>query len=198
MSRMLKKCWTVISNPFISSFCPLAPFLNRRIMKRVFLSLLSLCLIISGCNTKKVDITTDDLLVDIQDLYFQGAQPDIDYSTLVSILGEPQEYLDIPGDYDEREHSPIYYLRDGKIICHWLGEEDELIGMIEYVPFNTNPILLETIVSGNLSDYGITNATKAIRIYRDNVLYYRLLVENTRIKSIEYWMAKRQFMNIAY
>lgn len=155
-------------------------------------------MVFTGCNTNKVDITTEDVLVDIQERYFQGAQPDIDYSTLVRILGEPMEYLDIPGDYDEREHSPIYYLSDGKIICHWLGEGDELIGMIEYIPFNTSTLLLETLISGELSDCGITTTTKTIRVFRDNVLYYRLLVENTRIKKIEYWMVKRKFMNVAY
>ena len=113
-------------------------------------------------------------------------------------MGAPMDFLDLPGDFDEREHSPMYYLDDGKVICHWGGDEDELIGMIEFIPYNSDPIDLASLLCGSLSDYRIKTSTRAVRVYHNNVLYYRLKVDNYRIKSIEYWMAKRSFLNVAY
>jgi hypothetical protein len=160
--------------------------------------LIILIALFPGCSANRVDVSINSITVDIQDVFFRGIQPDIEYSMLRTILGEPMEFLDIPGDYDEREHSPIYYFSEGKIICHWGGDEDELIGMVEYIPYNSYPLYLTSLFSGQLSDYSVMPSTKAVRVFCNDVLYYRLLVENSRITSIEYWMAKRSFLNVAY
>ena len=153
----------------------------------------------SSCSCeKKVDITIDDLAVDIHNEIFRGIIPDIRIEELVEIAGEPIDFIDIPGDYDEREHSPIYYLDNGKIICHWLGEADENIGMVEYIPYYARPIYIDSLLIKEPSEYKIKRSIPIVRVYRDNVLYFLINLDRFQVTSIEYWMAKRKLFNVAF
>ena len=85
---------------------------------------------------------------------FRYVTPEIYFDELRNTVGEPYEYLDT-GKEDDEEHSPIYYFKDGKILCHWSGRRKDEIGVIEYIPYNNTRIYLADIAHFPLSEYSI-------------------------------------------
>ena len=99
---------------------------------------------------------------------------------------------------DDKEHSPIYYFKDGKILCHWSGSKKYEIGMIEYIPYNNTTIYLSDIVNFPLSDYSITTEPKRVSLFQDDVLYFAIELDNLKVVAIHYWLVKKKFGNIAF
>ena len=86
----------------------------------------------SSCN-KGVEIVVDNIEENFDTSIFRGVAPNVNFDELCNIVGEPNEYLDSEKS-DDKEHSPIYYFREGKILCHWSESKKYEIGMIEYIP----------------------------------------------------------------
>lgn len=154
-------------------------------------------LLLTSCNNeKKVDIKADDVDQIFNASMYRGAVPDIKFSELCDIVGEPNEYLD-EGSGEDEEHSPIYYFEEGKIICHWSGHKRDDIGMIDYIPFENKPMYIQQILKAPLSDYNITEKTKKVRIYEGDMLYFIAHLDNYRVKKINYWLVKKKWFNVA-
>ena len=93
-----------------------------------------LCMLLfSSCN-KGVEIVIDNIEESFDASMFRGVTPDVYFDELCNIVGEPNDYLD-SGKGDDKEHSPIYYFKEGKILCHWSGNKKYEVGMIEYIPY---------------------------------------------------------------
>ena len=156
-----------------------------------------LCMLLfSSCN-KGVEIVIDNIEESFDASMFRGVTPDVYFDELCNIVGEPNEYLD-SGKGDDKEHSPIYYFKEGKILCHWSGNKKYEVGMIEYIPYNNTTIYLSDIVRFPLSDYSITTDTKRVRIYQDDILYFIVELDNLKVVAIHYWLVKKKFGNIAF
>ena len=168
-------------------------------MSRIYYLLITLsALLASSCSCeKKVDITIDDLAVDIHNDFFRGIKPNIRMEELVEIAGEPIDFIISPGNEVEGDHSPVYYLKNGRVICHW-SEDDEFIGMVEYIPYYARPIYIDSLLKREPSEYKIKSSIPIVRVYRDNVLYYLINLDQFQVTNIEYWMAKRELFNVAF
>lgn len=161
-----------------------------------YISILFSIFLLSSCS-KGIKVVVDDIEVNFDTSMFRGVTPDMYFDELCSVVGEPNEYLD-KGRGEDKEHSPIYYFKEGKILCHWSGSEKNEIGMIEYIPYNNTTIYLLDIVSFPLSDYAITTETKRVRIYQDDILYFIVELDNLKVVAIHYWLVKKKFGNIAF
>jgi hypothetical protein len=164
--------------------------------KRLIIVVL-LALSISSCQRNNtVDITLSSLEETCNTSIFQGARPNISLKALLANCGEPNDFLDLGetgGTY-----SPTYYKSKGKIICHYSKEDKKYgIGMVEYVPYQNVTMHINDFLYGATTYYGVTNETEKVRIYRNDTLYYRIIVNNSIVESIEYWLAKKRFMNVA-
>lgn len=107
------------------------------------------------------------------------------------------DYLD-SGKGEDKEHSAVYYTDLGKIICHWSGSKNDEIGMIDFFPHLNTTLMLTDAVAISPELYGIDSSTKKVRIYQDDTLYYIFKLEKMRVVRIEYWMAEKSFLNVAY
>lgn len=163
----------------------------------ILLATLSL-LFLSSCHKKgTIDVYVDNPQGLMQEDFFIGITPDIYYSDLVEVAGEPMDYLDT-GKGEDKEHSAVYYTELGKIICHWSGSKSDEIGMIDFFPHLNRTLLFTDAVSIYPDLYGIDSTTKKVRIYQDDMLYYNVKLEDMRVTRIEYWMAEKSFLNVAY
>lgn len=165
---------------------------NVNLLIYIFLIPLLLC----SCN-KGEKIVVDDITQMCDNSMFRGAEPDITFDQLCERVGEPNEYLD-KGEGEDREHSPIYYFDNGKIICHWGGSKREDIGMIEFIPFENKPMNINSILKVPLSEYDITAKTEKIRLFQGDMLFYVVYLDNLKVKKIDYWLVKKKFLNVAW
>lgn len=167
-------------------------------MNYLRLIFIAFCLVFlfSSCNND-IKIVVDDIGSNIETSMFRGVTPDIYFDELCSVVGEPNEYLD-KGRGEDKEYSPIYYFKEGKILCHWSGSKKYEIGVIEYIPYNNTTIYLSDIVRFPLSDYSITTETKRVRLFQNDVLYFIIELDNLKVTSIHYWLVKKKFGNIAF
>lgn len=161
-----------------------------------YISILFTIFLLSSCN-KGIEVIVDDIEVYFDISMFRGVTPDMYFDELCSVVGEPNEYFDC-GKGDDKEHSPIYYFKEGKILCHWSGSRKDEIGMVEYIPYNNTTIHFMDIVNFPLSEYSITDETKKVRIFQDDVLYFIIELDNLKVTSIHYWLVKKKFGNIAF
>lgn len=160
--------------------------------------LLSTVLLFISCNSeKKVNIDVSDVDQIFNASMYRGVVPDIKFDELCEIVGEPNEYLD-KGSGDDEEHSPVYYFPEGKIICHWGGSKKEDIGCVDFIPFENKPMFIQEIFYRPISNYGITEKTKKVRIFEDDMLYYLINLDNYRVSEIEYWLVTKKFLNVAW
>lgn len=169
--------------------------MNKKNIKNLFFLCL-FTLMICACN-KGTNIEVNDIKEVINDSMFRGVTPDIMFSQLCELVGEPNEYED-KGSGDEEEHNPIYYFDDGKIICHWSGSKKDEIGVIDFIPYQNKPIYIQDVLRVPLSQYDITEKTKKLRIYEDDELYFIIYLDKLKIKEIEYWLVKKKFLNVAW
>lgn len=171
--------------------------MNKVKIQSIFCFCIS-CLLLCSCdNGKRIDIEVSDINQVFNASMFKGVAADIEFDKLCDILGEPNEYLDKESGED-KEHSPIYYFPDGKIICHWGGARSEKIGCIDYIPYENKPMYIQDILNVPISSYGITEKTKNVRIYEGDTLYFLIILENYRVKEIEYWLVEKKFLNVAW
>lgn len=169
-------------------------------MRRLFIILLAAAslVVLSSCQKKgTVDIVVENPRSLLQEDYFMGITPDIFYDHLVEVAGSPMDYLD-SGKGEDKEHSAVYYTAMGKIICHWSVSKNEEIGMIDFFPHLNKMLLLTDAVAISPELYGIDSSTKKVRIYKDDMLYFIVKLEDMRVTRIEYWMVEKSFLNVAY
>ena len=112
---------------------------------KYLLSIFLCIFLFSSCN-KGVEIVVDNIEENFDTSIFRGVAPNVNFDELCNIVGEPNEYLDSEKS-DDKEHSPIYYFKEGKILCHWSGNKKYEVGMIEYIPYNNTTIYLSDIVN---------------------------------------------------
>lgn len=67
---------------------------------------------------------------------FRGIKPDMYYKDLVAVVGEPNDYEDIKDWDGDESHNPIYYFKEGKVMCWWCGSKKAEIGAIVYTPYH--------------------------------------------------------------
>lgn len=142
-----------------------------------------------GCN-RGPKIFISNIQSDCDISYFRGIKPDITFDELVEIAGEPSEYYD-EGRGDEAEHNPVYYFKDGKIICHWTGYKRDEIGMVEYIPFSVNKLYLDDFVKIQYNKDDVTEKSKGVSVYKGDMWLFTIKLEDREIKSIEYWNVKQ-------
>lgn len=167
--------------------------MSRKFHIQWFVILISFCL--CSCNRQKIDLHGVTHFVD--NSIFRGIEPDILFSDLCDIVGEPNEYQD-EGSGSDKEHNPVYYFADGKIICHWSGNKKDEIGVIEYLPYLNKPLPINKLIDLPLYDYNITEQTKIIRVYEGEMLYYIIHLDNLKVEKITYWLVQKKFLNVAY
>lgn len=167
-------------------------------MNKIFKNFFPLMILILLCSCSKgVKIEESNLSRIFDNSMFRGVVPDIPINELYDIVGTPNEYLDIEGDSDTEEHSPIYYFDDGKLICHWSGNEREIIGMVDFTPFENKPMYLQDILNVPFEKYDINEDTKRVRLYQGDKLYYIIELDNFKVKEIEYWLLKPGLFTIS-
>lgn len=57
---------------------------------------------------------------------------------------------------------------------------------------------IQEIFNEPISNFGITEKTKKVRIYKGDILYYLINLDNYRVSEIEYWLVKKEFINVAW
>lgn len=135
----------------------------------------------SACS-KDVVIVVDDVDAICNASFFGGIRPDIYYSDLVEIAGEPNEYTDMKKG-DEVSHNPTYYFSEGKVMCYWSGSRRAPIGTVIFTPYQNTHIQLNSVIQSSLGDYGISAKTKKVRVYEGDTLYYVFYLKQLEIKE---------------
>lgn len=156
-------------------------------MKHLLYLILALFLV--SCNKGKVvDVPNIDQTCNVS--FFQGVKPDIKYSELCAIVGTPNEFIET-GSGEDKEKSPVYYLKDAKLVCHWSGDEDDAIGVIDWIPYQNKTFMLNQFFKANPSEYGIDLETEKFRIYKDGTWYFSVHLENNKLTKVSYWLVKK-------
>lgn len=144
---------------------------------------------LTACN-KGTKIVVDDIDAFGDFSFFRGIKPDMYYSELVAVAGEPNEYVDIKSA-DEEDHNPIYYFKEGKVMCYWSGSKRDEMGTIVYTPYSNTHIRIDDVIKWPLKDYKISSETEKISIYKGDTLYYTIHLDNLEIKEVYYLMFKK-------
>lgn len=142
---------------------------------------------LTACN-KGTKIVVDDIESFGDFSFFRGIEPDMYYDELVSVAGEPSEYID---DESDEDHNPIYYYKEGKVMCYWSGSKRTTMGTIVYTPYGNTHIRIGEIIKKPLKDYDITSETEKIRIYKGDTLYYIIHLDNLEIKEAYFIKLKK-------
>lgn len=163
--------------------------------KAIYLILPLLSLI--GCNNSNdVKIVVDDIEESFDISYFRGIMADMYYKDLVLKVGEPQEII-IENNTDEDDiYDLIYYLEEGKIRCYWTGRKKDKIGLVQYTPYRTTMMQVEDFIKDSYK-YNITSETEIVAVFKEDILYYLIFLDNMRIRQIDYWKVKKKLFNIA-
>ena len=122
--------------------------------------------------------------------FFRGIKPDMYYDDLASVAGEPNEYVDMKSD-DEEDHNPIYYFKEGKVMCYWSGSKRDEMGTVVFTPYGNTHIRIDQLIKKNLDEYDITSKTKKIRLYEGDTLYFIISLDNFEIKEVFFLMIKK-------
>ena len=154
-----------------------------------FLFILVMVLTLPACN-KGNKIVVDDINVFCDYSFFRGINPDMYYDDLVAVAGEPSEYVDMKSN-DEEDHNPIYYFKEGKVMCYWSGSKRDEMGNIVYTPYGNTHIHINDIIKKPLEDYGITSKTEKVHIYEGNTLYFIIKLDNLEIKEVYFLMLRK-------
>ena len=143
----------------------------------------------TACN-KGTKIVVDDIDTFGDFSFFRGIKPDMYYSDLVAVAGEPSEFIDMKSA-DEEDHNPIYYFKEGKVMCYWSGSKRDEMGTIVYTPYGNTHIRIDNVIKWPLKDYNITSETEEISIYKGDTLYYAIHLDSLEIKEVYYLMLKK-------
>ena len=144
---------------------------------------------LSACN-KGNKIVVDDIDEFCDYSFFRGIKPDMYYDDLASVAGEPNEYVDMKSD-DEEDHNPIYYFKEGKVMCYWSGSKRDEMGTVVFTPYGNTHIRIDQLIKKNLDEYDITSKTKKIRLYEGDTLYFIISLDNFEIKEVFFLMIKK-------
>ena len=156
--------------------------MNSRIC--FFLSIFLLFALFSCNRGIKIEVTNVESCCDLS--LFRGVEPDIRYDDLCDIVGEPNEFIDMNLGGGEECHNPIYYFKEGKVMCYWSGGIKDEIGVVEFTPYNNTHIQIDSFFTCPLDSYRITPKTTKIRIYENDVLYFIIKLKEFRIVEISY------------
>ena len=159
--------------------------LNKIKKTLVFLFIITL----SACN-KGSKIVVDDIDTFCDYSFYRGIKPDMYYDDLVAVAGEPNEFIDMKND-DEIDHNPIYYFKDGKVMCYWSGNKRDKIGTIVYTPYANTHLRIDDFIKWPLKDYDITSKTKKVRIYEGDTLYFIIHLDNLEVKESYFLILKK-------
>lgn len=143
----------------------------------------------SSCD-KEEKIVVDDMDTFFDYSFFRGIKPDMYYDDLASVAGEPNEYVDMKSD-DEEDHNPIYYFKEGKVMCYWSGSKRDEMGTVVFTPYGNTHIRIDQLIKKNLDEYDITSKTKRIRLYEGDTLYFIISLDNFEIKEVFFLMIKK-------
>ena len=143
----------------------------------------------SSCD-KEEKIVVDDMDTFFDYSFFRGIKPDMYYDDLASVAGEPNEYVDMKSD-DEEDHNPIYYFKEGKVMCYWSGSKRDEMGTVVFTPYGNTHIRIDQLIKKNLDEYDITSKTKKIRLYEGDTLYFIISLDNFEIKEVFFLMIKK-------
>lgn len=150
---------------------------------------LILALLLMSCNKGKVvEVPNIDQTCNVS--IFQGIKPDIKYSELCAIIGSPNEFM-YTGEGDDKEKCPVYYLKDAKLVCHWSGDEDDRIGVIDWIPYQNKTFTLNQFFKANPGEYGIDSETEKFRVCKDGIWYFSVYLENNKLTKVSYWLIKK-------
>lgn len=126
------------------------------------ITLLSITILLVSCNRGKVvEVPNIDQTCNIS--IFQGIKPDIKYSELCAIVGSPNEFIET-GSGEDKEKCPVYYLKDAKLVCHWSGDAEDPIGVIDWIPYQNKTFTLNQFFKANPSEYGFDSETERFRV----------------------------------
>ena len=154
-----------------------------------FVIILVILFTLPACN-KGNKIVVDDIDAFCDYSFFRGIKPDMYYDDLVAVAGEPSEYVDMKSD-DEEDHNPIYYFKEGKVMCYWSGSKRDELGTIVYTPYGNTHIRLNDIIKKPLDEYGITSETEKVHIYEGNTLYFIIQLEKLEIKQVNFLLLRK-------
>ena len=156
---------------------------------RLYFVFLTILFTFTACN-KGTKIVVDDIDAFGDFSFFRGIKPDMYYSDLVAIAGEPSEFIDMKSA-DEEDHNPIYYFKEGKVMCYWSGSKRTEMGTIVYTPYGNTHIRIDDVIKRPLEDYDITSETEKIRIYKGDTLYYIIQLDDLEIKEVYFLLHKK-------
>lgn len=170
--------------------------IEKNVIKYSFI--ITSILMLIACK-KGIKIEVKEIEASCNTSCFRGIKPDIYYKELVLVAGEPNEFIDIKHSADDEgdDHNPIYYYEEGKVMSYWSGKKSEKIGLVEYTPFNNKHIRIESFFKIPLDEYNITPDTKIVSVFKEDSLFFLIYLNNMEIKNIEYWLVKKEFLNIA-
>lgn len=150
---------------------------------------LILALLLVSCNKGRVvEVHNIDKACNVS--IFQGIKPDIKYSELCAIVGSPNEFIET-GSGEDKEKCPVYYLKDAKLVCHCSGDEEDPIGVIDWIPYQNKTFTLNQFFKANPSEYGFDSETERFRVYKDGIWYFSVYVENNKLIKVSYWLLKK-------
>ena len=152
------------------------------------LAYIILALLLLSCKEKTIEVSDIDSTCNVS--IFHGLRPDSQYSELCNIAGSPNEFIET-GRGEDKEKSPVYYLKDAKLVCHWSGDEDAPIGVIDWIPYQNKTFTLNQFFKASPSEYGIDSETEKFRVYKDGTWYFSVYQENNKLTKVSYWLVKK-------
>lgn len=161
-----------------------------RISIRSLLLIFVLLFITSCDNSAKIVVKDIEIGLFCDTTMFRGIKPDMYYNDLCAIVGEPNEYIDMKSS-DEDNHNPLYYFKEGKVMCFWSGNKRDKMGTIVYTPYLNTHLQVDDVIKLPLKDYDINTNTERVSIYKEDTLFFILHVKNLEVKDISYLMIKK-------
>ena len=161
-----------------------------RISIRSLLLIFVLLFITSCDNSAKIVVKDIEIGLFCDTTMFRGIKPDMYYNDLCAIVGEPNEYIDMKSS-DEDNHNPLYYFKEGKVMCFWSGSKRDKMGTIVYTPYLNTHLQVDDVIKLPLKDYDINTNTERVSIYKEDTLFFIIHVKNLEVKDISYLMIKK-------
>ena len=156
-----------------------------------YLFLIFALLTIVSCNKgTKIMFEGIDIGLICDTTLFRGIKPNIYYRDLCTVVGEPNEYIDMKS-VDEEDHNPIYYFKEAKVMCYWSGSKRDKLGTIVYTPYLNTHLRVDNFIKCPLYEYNIDSGTESISVYKKDTLYFIIHLDKLEIKDISYMLLKK-------